>query len=102
MIKKKINHELMKVLADNYRQLYARCRRQSPAYGREEFEDIFHECLLFAATDVRMLGLRKVSDIEDAFCYRFRMVEFSYSKKKKSRREISYADYQSTQENEEE
>lgn len=98
----KVNHRLMRMLARDYRRLYGLCRGMAPRYGREEFEDIFHECLLFAATDPRLSGVSDPAEAADAFCYRFRMIEFGHYKTKKQKRETSYADYLQAKESEEE
>ena len=92
----------MQVLSTDYRKLYSLCRSLAAKYDREEFEDIFQDCILFASTDCRMQGLSDVKEIEDLFCYRFRMIEFSHYKKKQQRKEISYADYLQDKEGNEE
>lgn len=87
-----MNSRVMEIISRQYGYLYERCRN-TVSCGREDFEDIFQDCIVFMATDERAAGLFRVEDIIDLFVYRFRMIEFSHTKRKQERKEIPYADH---------
>lgn len=87
------------MVAARYRQLYQLCRETVPSYGKDEFEDIFHECILFVYSDPGCARLVWQEEICRMFCYRFRMIEFKHQRRKNERKEIEYADYIQTKKN---
>lgn len=96
------NKRVLDVIASKYDVLYQMCRSTVPAYSKDEFEDIFQDCILFMYTDQRCSGLTMIEDIVQMFRYRFRMIEFDHAKNKQKRKEISYADHIKTVQKEDE
>lgn len=102
MKNKKKNEQVLRIVAQIYNRLYYKCKESVTGYTREEFEDIFQDCILFIYTDPLANGLTNKKEIEGLFLYRFRMIEFTYAKKKQKLREIAYADHiQTTQKTDE-
>lgn len=89
----------MQVIAKNYDYLHERCRTlRTLVYTDYEYDDIFHDAILFVTLDVKAIDIINDKDILEHFCFRFRMIEFDYAHKKKKLKEVDYANDKQTKE----
>lgn len=82
------------IIARNYYKLRALCFRQLPVcFDSRNYEDIFHDTVLYVIQDVKSTTYNTDEEIIAHFLYRYRMIEYQTIKDAQQNKNTPYADY---------
>lgn len=96
----KINKRIMAMIERNYSKLKELCGYRS--YGcfcSKSYEDIFQDTVLYVSQDKRASAINTDKELVEYFHYRFKMIDFQTINDNKLLKEIPYADYRKSKEN---